>query len=311
MRNKCSYLAVVLFVLVSLPVLAAPLGTNARAVIPSAVQQIISVDYRAMRNSETAMALKQRVLPENLKEFEHALRGLGIVDNDLEQLSFVSFRQKSSLRAIGIAQGQFPTKKIMAKFKLKKIKGEKYRLAQLYPTGTGMMMAFLDENTMVFGESTAVKAALDARDGESEGLNSNSQVTDLISAVESGPVWSVLDQNGTQNMMRSALGDAAKLADYEGVKKRVLGSRYILDFTRGIVFNLDVMTSDNMTAATLSSLMKAGVMFKKMNATPIEKTALDAMSVDSSSAKLMINFKTDDNKFQALLKSDLFASLSK
>jgi len=38
-------------------------------------------------------------------------------------------------------------------------------------------------------------------------------------------VWSLLDQQGTQNMMRAALGDAAKVADYDTVKKRLLGSR--------------------------------------------------------------------------------------
>ncbi len=43
----------------------APLSSNARTVVPSAIQQIISVDYRALRGSQTATALKNRVLPEN------------------------------------------------------------------------------------------------------------------------------------------------------------------------------------------------------------------------------------------------------
>ena len=34
--------------------LAAPLSSNARTVVPSAIQQIISVDYRDLRNSPTA-----------------------------------------------------------------------------------------------------------------------------------------------------------------------------------------------------------------------------------------------------------------
>ena len=36
---------------------ALPLGSAARTVIPSDIQQIISVDYRAMKGSNTAMAL--------------------------------------------------------------------------------------------------------------------------------------------------------------------------------------------------------------------------------------------------------------
>ena len=55
-----------------------PLGSSTRTVIPSDIQQIISVDYRALKNSDTAMALKDQVLPPSLKEFEGALRGVGI-----------------------------------------------------------------------------------------------------------------------------------------------------------------------------------------------------------------------------------------
>jgi hypothetical protein len=73
--------------------LAAPLGTDARTVLPAQIQQVISVDYRALRNSPSGMALKNRVLPENLKTFESSLRGMGInPDTDVEQLIFVAYR---------------------------------------------------------------------------------------------------------------------------------------------------------------------------------------------------------------------------
>src|SRR5712692_11217600 len=85
---------------------AMPLGSSARSVIPSDIQQIISVDYRALRNSETALALKQQVLPPNLQEFEGALKGVGIdTDKDVDQLTFASYRdKKSGVRIFGIAQ---------------------------------------------------------------------------------------------------------------------------------------------------------------------------------------------------------------
>ena len=72
--------------------------------------------------------------------------------------------------------------------------------------------------------------ALDARDGQTQGLDTNATMADMISSVDSAPVWSVLDQQGTQNAMRSALGDAAKVADYDTVKKRLLGSRYTMNW---------------------------------------------------------------------------------
>src|SRR5664279_607276 len=79
--------------LMCLPAFGAPLSSNARTVVPSAIQQMISVDYRSLRGSQTALALKNRVLPENLKQFENALRTFGIEPNkDVEQLTFVTYR---------------------------------------------------------------------------------------------------------------------------------------------------------------------------------------------------------------------------
>jgi hypothetical protein len=259
------------------------------------------------------MQLKQQVLPESLKQFEQALKAVGVdPDKDVDQLTFISYRvPKQGIRVVGAAQGIFPVKAFYKRMNLKKIKAQKYRTAFIYPMSGGMEMSFLDENTLLFGDHSAMTGALDTRDGYTPGIDSNPQIADMITGVDSGPVWSVLDQQGTQNMLRSALGDASKLADYETLKKRLLGSRYIMNFSSGVNFDLDVITSDSMTAATLSSLLKAGVMYKKINATPIEKIAMDSLTVDSDSSKLQLHFKTDDKKFQSLMHSDLFAAVSR
>jgi hypothetical protein len=112
-------------------------------------------------------------------------------------------------------------------------------------------------------------------------------------------------------MLHSALGDAAGLADYDTVKKRILGSRYTMNFQNGVNFDLDVLTSDSVTASTLSSLLKAGMLYKRMSATPIEKVALENVTVNSDSSNLQMHFKSDDKQFQSLLHSPLFAAVSK
>ena len=51
------------------------------------------MDYRELRDSPTARALQDRVMPDNVKQFENALKGVGIdPDRDIEQLTFVSYR---------------------------------------------------------------------------------------------------------------------------------------------------------------------------------------------------------------------------
>jgi hypothetical protein len=312
MKQTLAFAAIILLLLSGIPGLAAPLGTAARTVIPVEVQQIINVDYRRMKNSDTAMAMKAKLLPPNMKQFEDALKGIGVVpERDLETITLASFRTKDkALQIVGVAQGEFPRKKLAARLAKQKISAKKINDTPVYPMSGGMQMVFLDDYTMVFGESSAVQAALDARDDSSQSLNANREVTDMIASVETGTVWSVLDSAGTQAMLKSALGTASNLAEYDTVKKRVLGSRYSVDFDRGVDFKLNVVTSDSMTAATLSSVLKAGILFKKMSASDIEKTAIEDTTVDSDASRLVVHFKADDKSFQTLLDAPMFAAVT-
>jgi hypothetical protein len=291
---------------------AAPLSSGARTVVPSAVQQMISVDYRALRDSPTAHALRDRVFPDNLKDFEAALKAAGIDPyRDVEQLTLIIYRSPKGPRSIGIAQGGFKKAEFLQKMKATKVRPEKYGLAYLYPMGSGMQLVFLDPSTILFGDGAAVKGAIDVRDNGAESLQANNTINGLIGDVENSPLWSVLDQAGTQNMFRSALGQASSIGDYDVVKKRLLASDYVMDFSNGVSFDLNVKTSDTMSAATMATLLKAGVLYRQMNASPTEKAALENTTVDNSHDMLQMHFKTDDQRFQALLKSDLFAAVSK
>src|SRR5229473_33356 len=113
--------------------LAAPLGSSVRPVIPADVQQLICVDYRALKNSDTAQALKAQVLPDSLKQFETALKAGGISpDRDVDQLTFISYRHpKRGLEVVVVAQGVFPTKTVLRKFHLQKVRPAKYRDADI------------------------------------------------------------------------------------------------------------------------------------------------------------------------------------
>jgi hypothetical protein len=291
---------------------AMPLNSSARTVMPADTQQLISVDYRTLKDSPTAMALKAQLLPDNIKEFEQALKGIGIdPDKDVDTLTFSSFRTpKMGVKGVGVAAGPFAMKTVLKKLTAAKIKPTKYRTSNIYPMGSDMVMVFLDDSTLLFGEVSAVKVALDTRDGEVLSLDTNQTMTDMMSDVDSSPVWSILDQQGTQNVMRSALGDAAKIADYDTIKKRLLGSRYTMSFNGGVNFDLTVVSSDSVTAATLSSLVKAGLLYKKMSATAPEKLAMDNTSVDSDGSDVSFHFKSTDQQFQSIMHSQLFAAVS-
>src|SRR5271157_4921185 len=132
MTMKQFFASLLLSGVLCLPAFAAPLSSNARTVVPSAVQQMISVDYRALRDSATARALKDRVLPDSLKQFEKALKGVGIdPEKDVEQLTFVNYRSQKGPRKIGNGQGPVQEGGIPQKMRAKKIHPEKYQLSYL------------------------------------------------------------------------------------------------------------------------------------------------------------------------------------
>ena len=200
----------------------------------------------------------------------------------------------------------------MANFRKKKLKPTVVRQNKIYPMGsTGMSVVFVDDATLIFGGKDAVTKALDVRDGLAPGLLSNNAVMESMRAVDSEPLWSVLDQKGTQTMMKSALGEAGSVADFDTVKKRMTASYYTMNFQHGVRFDMTVVTGDNFAAATVSSLMNAAVLYKKMSGTDTDKAALEDTKITSDAGRLQVHFAATDAQFNTLLKSPMFASMVK
>jgi hypothetical protein len=295
---------------------AAQLSSDAKSAIPKEIQQLIVVDYHAMQNSPAAMELKDRVLPPELKRLETALKSSGLkVDQDADVLAFAAFRDSGSsqgTRIVGIAQGQFHTREIMANFTKNKTKPYVLRNNSIYPMGSnGMSVVFLNQTTMVFGDKDSVKEAMDARDGIVPDFLTNGDMVNEMGVVDSKAVWSLLDSKGTQTMMKSVLGDAAQLADYDTVKNRMKSSRYTMDFQNGVKFDMAVVMSDTITAATAATLLKGVSIMRKTSGSPLEKSALEQTTIDSNSGTLTVAYSSSDSQFASLLTSPLFQSVVK
>lgn len=295
-------------------VFAAQLTTDARGAIPHDVQQLVVIDYHAMQNSPAAMDLRNRVMPPELKQFDEALSHSGLNENhDVDELAFALFRPSpgsDALQTVGIAEGQFDTQTILATFRRQKVKVTMVRTNSVYPMArTGMVLCFVDPSTMIFGDKDAVTKALDARDGMSASLLTNGTMMNAMQSVDSYPLWSILDDKGTQTMMKQLLGQASSVADFDSVRKRLEASWYSMEFQHGVRFDLTIATGDSFTAATISSLMSAAMMVRKMSATDAEKQALNNTDIGSSSGNLTIHFATSDNEFSSLLQSPLFKSM--
>jgi hypothetical protein len=298
----------------AMPAMAAQLNNDARGVVPYSIQQLVVVDYRAMQESDAAMQLRERIMPPELKQFDDALRKSGLNENhDVESLAFALYRTSNNseaLETVGIAQGQFQVDDILANFKKQHVKPTVVRTNRIYPMGkTGMVLCFVDASTMVFGSTTAVRQAVDIRDGMSASMLTNNAMMDEMRSVDSEPLWSILDQKGTQTMMRQVLGEAGSVTDYDQVRKRLLGSWYTMNFQHGVKFDMTLATGDTFAAATLSSLLNAAVLYRRMSGQDAEKAALADTDISSNSGKLLVHFAATNSDFNGLLKSSLFQSM--
>jgi len=130
-----------------------------------------------------------------------------------------------------------------------------------------------------------------------------------MNVVDSKAVWSLLDQKGTQTMMKSVLGEAAQLADYDTVRNRMKSSRYTMDFQNGVKFDMAVVMSDSVTAGLAATLLKGVSLMRGTSGSPLEKTALSQTTIDSSSGTLTVSYASTDSQFASLLSSPLFQSV--
>src|SRR5437899_4787661 len=193
---------------------AMPLNSSARSCMPADLLQLISVDYRSLKDSPTAMALKQQLMPDNIKQFEGALKGIGIdPEKDVDTLTFASFRSgKQGVKTVGVAAGPFNMKAVLKKMKLQKYVPKKYNNNDIYPMDGGLVMSFLDDSTLLFGDATSIRVALNTRDGQILGLDTNGTMADMVTSVDSAPVWSSLGKLGPQSGLDSGMRAAARMA---------------------------------------------------------------------------------------------------
>ncbi|MGB7549090.1 MAG: hypothetical protein WBM14_15205, partial [Terracidiphilus sp.] len=99
------------------------------------------------------------------------------------------------------------------------------------------------------------------------------------------------------------------VTDFESVRKRLVASWYSMDFQHGVKFDLTIATGDAFAAATVSSLLNAAVLYRKMSGSSDEKAALAATEISASAGQLSVHFATSDSGFDSLLKSTLFQSM--
>lgn len=320
MKRRIKTVAALTMGLLSSMAAALPLSPTAKTFVPADVRQVISIDYHMLRHLSPAIALKAQVLPENLQQFESALKSVGVnPDSDLENLTVASFDDDPEVpRTVALASGTFSSMAILTQLSQRQVSPVKYSSYSLYSVSKTVSMTILGNNTLLLGDTAALKSLLRLHDSHTPSIETNKELSEAMKPVDRATVWSVLDRKGTQRLLLTTLGgECAKLPDFTSMNERILSSYFRMNFREGVRFDMDVLTSDASTSAKLTSLLKIGILYKKITANPAQKVALDNVNVtarritdDSDVSDLQMQFKVDQQQLQTLLRSQCFSAMS-
>jgi hypothetical protein len=305
-------LLIVMSIMCPLTTLCEELSASAQSIIPVPVQQIVSIDYMRLRDLSPAQSLKAHLFPEIFQRFDIQLRELGIdTDYDINSLTFATYRGAAQqANMIVVVEGVFSEDRILEHLLRKKIHPQWYGGAALYGISGDIEMTLVDGSTLLFGNLAAIEGALDTLTGLTPSLPTDTSMCEMMEAVNSAPVWSILDAAGTRNMVQSALEKAAQILDISAIDRSLVGCGYSLNFSAAANFDVEVHTSDLMLASVVANLIKVGIHLR-MNSKTSEKPFLNNVNVETNGSNVQIHFSVDTERLEFVLDSDLFAALSR
>ncbi|MHB8736255.1 MAG: hypothetical protein ACYC6M_13220 [Terriglobales bacterium] len=291
---------------------AAQLGSTAQAVLPATARQVISLDYHHLSQDPTAMRLATQVLPPEMKRMTSIFSAGGVnAAQDVDRITFATFDIPHGVELAGVAEGNLQHFNLNPFFKktAKHPTPPEFHGTVMYHT-QDLYFFRPDPNSLVFGDRAAVERLIDVQQGVVPRLDTNSNMLDLIAGTESTAIWSVLDAPGTRNMVQSLAGDTGKLSA-DTVAKHLRGSRYTVNVDGGVQLNLEMLADDSLSAAALSTGLRAAVLYRQyQEKNPVLKNLLSAIQVDAAGDHAFLQVSSDENVVSQLLTTDLFTSIT-
>ncbi|TAN21796.1 MAG: hypothetical protein EPN33_09025 [Acidobacteria bacterium] len=290
---------------------AATLSSQAQSVLPNSTRQIISVNYHRLADQPISQELESRVLPPGMRGLQAMLVTGGIdAATDLNRLTFATYSDGKGVGLLGIAEGNFGSLNLSKFFHKTKQNPNPPQIdgVSVY-SSNGLDFFVPDPATIVFGARNAITQAIQTQQGASP-LSQNEAMTNLIAGTQSSDVWSVLDAGGAQSMVRGLIGAQANQLAGKLIAKRFQGARYTISFANDVQVNLEMMTTDALSAAALATAMDADIaMRQRQEQNAAAKALLQQVQVDSAGNDAFLQISAPVSSVQALMSSDLLTAI--
>ena len=305
---------------------AGSLSTDVIGMFPKNVGEFAYADLKQARSLSWFPQLKQQMLPARFKQFEQLLTSAGVDPNSqVEELvwALVPGDMASNPNAVptdeevvGVALGSYQPDSAEAYFNAKKLPVVKVRNFSLFAFGGGtgptdLFFVFIDASTAAFGQRQQIERLIAVRNGDEQGLLTNSDLSPLIlQANGSGMVWAVLNAPYTRLAMQQLAPAVQQFPQAQQLTTKL--HALTIEFTGGsgiqVFFDAVCATPDD--ANTFAALMQAGILYQRYTAAksnPDLASMLDQASIVPAGDSLQVRFSLTDDQVMGMIQHNTFS----
>ncbi len=253
--------------------LLAPAGLRAQSAardalstFPADTSQLAYSNLTQLRTLPNFNAIKVRLLPPQMSNFEDFLRAMGTnPDKDVTEVTLGWRGDPSDLAGFfGLAWGTFDPDHIHEYFQSHKLAYQRYGGYDLYPFGSGetrrdLFFAFLSSSSAIFGRLHDIKAMVDVLAGQKPALDSNAQFVNWESEMEgTAPQWGMATGAAAANRAAPWLAAGTHLTiDPKALLTPVRAVLYRIDWGDGFTAHMSVVCDNDQDATTIARIVNA------------------------------------------------------
>ena len=302
------------------------LSTDVIGMFPKNVGEFAYADLKQARSLSWFPQLKQQLLPARFKQFEQLLTSAGVDPNSqVEELAWALVPGDMSAspsavpsdeEVVGVALGTYQPDAAEAYFNSKKLPVVKVRNFSLFGFGGGtgptdLFFVFIDASTAAFGQRQQIERLIAVRNGDEQGLLSNTDLSPLIlQANGSGMVWAVLDAPYTRLAMQQLTPAIQQFPQAAQLATRLKALTLEIKGGSGIQAFFEAVCTTPDDANTFAALMQAGILYQKYTvgtSNPDLASMLDQASILPLGDRLQVRFALTDNQIAGMIQHNTFS----